>query len=374
AYGLAGRWEDALDLLPRAAAAGVAPDERMYCAVINAMGESSAWERAVELVQSMRLTCGAGGDSELEPGQLLLLEAPLPGRPAYGCACRACAGQGEWAAVLGLIGDMREDGVARDVAVYASAMRALVEAGEWERAVEVVTVEMELDGVSPDALSYHQALRACRKGASGDGRAARQALALLGEMRGKGLEEGSVALEDAARACLADGQFDLGLEVISKALEPWPRGISSDQTRPGGEKDADGQQQQQQQQQQQRWTVADVQRLETMQIALLGRAGRWEESLSVLDAMRTKYGDEELDESRAFVSAAYACASAGKWSVIQVLQSEAAEASSSSSSSSNGIVPLLSPGSMWNMRRALLSGLATAGLWRLAVIEVRSMH
>ena len=36
-------------------------------------------------------------------------------------------------------------------------------------------------------------------GASGDGLAARQALALLDEMRGKGLEEGSVAVEDAAR-------------------------------------------------------------------------------------------------------------------------------------------------------------------------------
>ena len=66
----------------------------------------------------------------------------MPGRPAYGCACRACAVRGEWGAVLGLIGDMREDGVARDAAVYASAMRALVEAGEWERAVELVTVEV----------------------------------------------------------------------------------------------------------------------------------------------------------------------------------------------------------------------------------------
>lgn len=42
--------------------------------------------------------------------------------------------------------------------------------------------------------------------------------------------------------------------------------------------------------------------------------------------------------------------------------------------SSDGDVPLLSPGAMWNIRRALLSGLATAGLWRLAVIEVQSMH
>ncbi|CAM9709636.1 unnamed protein product, partial [Scytosiphon promiscuus] len=71
AYGIAGRWEDALALLPRAAAAAAAPaaaeeegeveaavvvgpDERMYCSVVNAMGESGAWQAAVELVQSMR--------------------------------------------------------------------------------------------------------------------------------------------------------------------------------------------------------------------------------------------------------------------------------------------------------------------------------
>ena len=217
AYGLAGRWEDALELVPRAAEAGVAPDERMYCAVINAMGESGAWDRAVALVRWMRLATttssssssplslppfhdggGGGGGGEgvagsvnlrstatgvasaapsdklsvsavndhgdgntaaialakraaaaaaacassgLDPARLPL-QAPLPGRPAYGCACRACARQGEWAAVLELIADMRENGVARDAAVYALAMRALVEAGEWKRAVEVVTVEV----------------------------------------------------------------------------------------------------------------------------------------------------------------------------------------------------------------------------------------
>lgn len=143
-------------LLPRALAAGVVPDERMYCAVINAVGESGAWEQAVELVQSMRRPVSPrdGGvmikaGSETEPGSKTLLQQqqqrpppPLPGVTAYGCACRACARQGELQAVLGLMEDMREDGVARDAAIFASTMRAFVEAGEWERAVEVVMVEV----------------------------------------------------------------------------------------------------------------------------------------------------------------------------------------------------------------------------------------
>ncbi|CAN0587309.1 unnamed protein product, partial [Ectocarpus sp. 12 AP-2014] len=129
AYGLAGRWEDALALLPRAAALATVPDERMYCSVINAMGESGAWEAAVELIQSMRrrpsaaaAVAAAGGSggrtsdsgaSGVAAAALVLpsLEPPLPGRAAYGCACRACARKGEWGAVLGLMEDMREDGL-----------------------------------------------------------------------------------------------------------------------------------------------------------------------------------------------------------------------------------------------------------------------
>lgn len=171
AYGLAGRWEDALALLPRAAALAAdeqesgnqraaVPDERMYCSVINAMGESGAWEAAVELIQSMRrrpsAAAAAAGSSSgtsdsrasgaAAAGVSPSLEPPPPGRAAYGCACRACARKGEWGAVLGLMEDMREDGLERDSSVYASAMRAFVEAGDWERAVETVTVEVSKGG------------------------------------------------------------------------------------------------------------------------------------------------------------------------------------------------------------------------------------
>lgn len=98
-------------------------------------------------------------------------------------------------------------------------------------------------------------------------------------------------------------------------------------------------------------------------MVLLGRIGRWEESLQVLDALRTKFGDD-VDE-RAFVSAAHACASAGEWSLIQVLESEASPAGDGAG---------VSPEVVWDMRRALLSGLATAGLWKRAVGLLRDMH
>lgn len=120
---------------------------------------------------------------------------------------------------------------------------------------------------------------------------------------------------------------------------------------------------QKQKQAQPRWTIEEVQRLETMRMFLLGRMGRWEESLQVLDAMRAKFGDN-LD-NRAFVSAAHACASAGEWSLIQVLQSEA-----SATRGGAGVSPEVA----WDMRRALLSGLATAGIWKRAVRLLRDIH
>lgn len=110
-----------------------------------------------------------------------------------------------------------------------------------------------------------------------------------------------------------------------------------------------------------------MQRLQTMTISLLGRCGRWEEVLETLDVMRKEHG-VGLHE-RAFVAAAYACASAGQWSVVEVLLSEA-----SGAGTHTGDVPMVSPGAMWDMRRALLAGLAAAGLWRRAAREVRDMH
>eukprot|EP00903_Cladosiphon_okamuranus_P012196 g11439.t1 len=399
AYGLAGRWEDALSLLPRAAAVAdleegdeargaFLPDERMYCSVINAMGESGAWKQAVELVQSMRRRSSstsspqvlAGGDGNTDHKNERVAAAsaletptptPRPGQAAYACACRACARQGEWGAVEGLMESMREDGVPRDVAVYASAMRAFVEAGKWERAVEIVTAEMELDGVAPDAISYNQALRACRAGADGGGRAAQLALELVAEVRSKGLGPDVVTLEGAARACLADGRPELGLDLVSEALESWRQGSlgRGDRRERQGQgegaarwpKDTDSGDMEERR----RWSPEEVQRLETMRILLLGRMGRWEESLQVLDAMRAKFGDN-LD-ARAFVSAAHACAAAGEWALVQVIQSEASVAAGESGA-------IISRGVAWDMQRALLSGLASAGAWKRAMAVLRDMH
>lgn len=70
---------------------------------------------------------------------------------------------------------------------------------------------MDLDGVEPNALSYCQALRACRVGANGDGRAAQHALALVAEMGRKGMGRDVLGILGAAR-------YVRGSTVVQKEL------------------------------------------------------------------------------------------------------------------------------------------------------------
>lgn len=144
------------------------------------------------------------------------------------------------------------------------------------------------------------------------------------------------------------GQGEGEGEGVGEGLARWPKGAD----------DGD-------MEERRRWSPEEVQRLETMRILLLGRMGRWEESLQVLDATRTKFGDN-LD-ARAFVSAAHACAAAGEWALVQVIQSEASAAAGESGAG-------MPPGVAWDMQRALLSGLASAGVWKRAMAVLRDMH
>ncbi|CAN0072282.1 unnamed protein product, partial [Sphacelaria rigidula] len=295
AYGLAGRWEDALALIPRAAAAmstiaGACLDEQLYCSVINALGDNGAWQEAVTLIQSMRSGAavdGSGGSGEVtwisrSPSSSSSAAAAAgaassgvhvsPGQSAYDCACRACAKAGQPQAVLGLMEHMREDGVARNAAMYASLIRAFAERGEWEQAVELVRFKMTLDGVEPDAASYHQALRACRAGAGGDGLAAVAAECLVKGMASKGLDPDVTSFEILARVCLEDGRPDLALDAINDVLH-------SCRETGGG---AVGQL---------RWSTADLLQLERLCIVVLGRVGQWEQAVERLDVMRARYGD-----------------------------------------------------------------------------------
>jgi pentatricopeptide repeat protein len=71
---------------------------------------------------------------------------------AYGAAMTACA-RGGTSALLQrgaeLLNEMRSAGIKLDSHVYSSLITAAREAGDWQRAVQLLRV-MEADGVAPN--------------------------------------------------------------------------------------------------------------------------------------------------------------------------------------------------------------------------------
>lgn len=81
-------------------------------------------------------------------------------------------------------------------------------------------------------------------------------------------------ISDCDRVCLEDDRAEVALAPISEILETSRRrdvGHSSD------------------------WSTEELQRAETLRITLLGRLGRWQETLDRLDEMTKYYGDN-VDE------------------------------------------------------------------------------
>ncbi|CAM9281588.1 unnamed protein product, partial [Discosporangium mesarthrocarpum] len=356
AYGGAGRWEDALALVPTYSMGGGGPgftlDSRFFCAVIDACGKGDAWVQVVALVKAMRrgvvpeeglgkkgvehcsgnggsgaggagVAGSAGSASAGEGWTRGRVLGPRPDKAVYRAACRACGVCGEWAAVVGLLELMRADGVGRDPGVYAALIRAFAEAGEWERAVDTVCNQMSADSVEPDLMSFNQALRACQvaavmghqcspapystprsrstseEGSAGVGwRLGEAAVKLLTEVQRRGLEPDVVSYDTAARTCISAGRPALALSLLGKAFE--------------GSRVACG-----------RSLLSSrkaQERLGVLQIVALSRLGRWEEVLKALDAMKERHGDA-LDLG-VYATACATCAAAGQWSLVRVLISE----------------------------------------------------
>ncbi|CAM9882463.1 unnamed protein product [Ectocarpus sp. 12 AP-2014] len=187
------------------APAAVRPDVFSYSAAITACGNCGEWRRALALLRVMR-----------EQG------VP-PNVVSYNAAAHACVGDqrkiGEtrtngnngvaeprgraaeeeeeeeeeeegWALILGLMEEMRAEGVAPDVFTFTTAITACGKAGQWERALDLLE-EMGGGGggddglrrrrtgvpIAPDVASINAAISACARAGQWE-----SALGLLGRM------------------------------------------------------------------------------------------------------------------------------------------------------------------------------------------------
>ena len=89
---------------------------------------------------------------------------------------------------------------------------------EWERAVALLG-EMRQKGLVPDVFSFTSAISACEKSSQWE-----RALELLSEMRGRGVEPNVVTYSAAISACEKGSQWERALELLSemrqRGLEP----------------------------------------------------------------------------------------------------------------------------------------------------------
>eukprot|EP00435_Cladocopium_sp_Y103_P013343 s895_g3.t1 len=135
------------------------------------------------------------------------------------CNAALCAYEqaGRWEDALELLQDMRESEVV-DVISYTAVMNACADAGQCTQTLRVHRSMLQ-DGHPPTADTCNAAIRSC------DGSRWREQLALLQEMRRRGLQPNAAALNAAVCRCSEAGQWRSALQLMSSM---WERGFQPD--------------------------------------------------------------------------------------------------------------------------------------------------
>ena len=117
-YVKGGQWQRAVNLLIQVEDAGGELSSGAYQAAITACSRAQppAWEAALQVLDRSRA-------------------AEQTSEKCFGAAIHAC--RSEWAAALGLLRLMEEDGFPLNRFVATAAIKALGKAGEWQQALDV---------------------------------------------------------------------------------------------------------------------------------------------------------------------------------------------------------------------------------------------
>lgn len=256
----------------------------------------------------------------------------------YNSLLKICAQTSRWKEAVSILSQcQREPGVNPDLVTFTSTIRACARARKTDKAMEIFRAVKDL-GVKMDVYCYTTAMDACAKG-----RRWKVALSLLDEMKEKGIEPNEVSYGVAVTACGNGGQWGKALELLEQmrkenmkintitynsaiaALAKAARSESRQQRRydykPGGG-----------------WSKVEssnpaydenilwqkaldlVQCMEnegvrrdsftfSSAISTCGAAGRWQESLDLIDAMKRETKPNKI----AYTSAITACANSEKW-------------------------------------------------------------
>ena len=152
--GAEGRWEEALQLLAAMKAERLAVDVPAVNIAISACARGRARREALLLHEQLRAGCSS---AEGRRGGQMLTER------TWGATIGAMYKGGQWRKAAELVGEMRRDGLAPNLACYTPALAACADAAEWRPALELWESLLR-DGITPDALAAGAALDACLAG------------------------------------------------------------------------------------------------------------------------------------------------------------------------------------------------------------------
>ncbi|KAL7439812.1 hypothetical protein ACHAXM_006862 [Skeletonema potamos] len=327
-YARRGRWQDAYRTLAAMEEVfgssddndNTVPSLNVYQTVLIAFVEAGEYDHMNSLLTRMRR------------------RRVRPSVYTYNSLLKICAQTSRWKEALSLLSQcQREPGVNPDLVTFTSTMRACSRARKTDKAMEIFRAVKDM-GVKMDVYCYTTAMDACAKG-----RRWREALALLDEMKEKGFEPNEVSYGVAVTACGNGGQWEKALELLEQmreenmkintitynsaiaALAKSARSESRQQRRydykPGGgwskiessnpayndnilwKKALD---------------LVDCMEKEGVRrdsftfssaISTCGAAGRWQESLDLIGAMKRETKPNKI----AYTSAITACANSEKW-------------------------------------------------------------
>jgi len=137
----------------------------------------------------------------------------------YATAISACGEAGQWKKALSLLEEARRTGVSLDTVTFNAAIAACARRGRFGEAHEV-WAEMVESGVLRNLSTYHTLMGACAKAGKPD----RVLILLRHHMRADGVEPDVMSYNIAMRALVNNGQCDRGdalfVEMSSQGLKP----------------------------------------------------------------------------------------------------------------------------------------------------------
>ncbi|CAM9174214.1 unnamed protein product, partial [Ectocarpus fasciculatus] len=235
----AGKWLQAAAFLPRMRADGVPPNTIAYNTAIGACAffgrPNKAWNNNRETSSFIRPTStrepkGRGlspvqaeasdaGDFALGLMEEMKREGVEPDIITYGSLMSALSPRGAAGAdiVLELFETLVESGLKPNSITYVSAIRAYGDKGDWERAEQMLVGMQEQHGVEPNRFCYSAVVKALANGGQW-----KRALETLDEMRECGLSADPVVYTAAIGACEKYGQWEKALDTLSKLVSEKP--------------------------------------------------------------------------------------------------------------------------------------------------------